>query len=623
MMVHLRFAGAIVATLLALPAASQTGTTHCGGDSYEPGSVRFTLECHNAIDTCRTRFLNDPSLVDCSGGPISMQQQVDKNAIGAKQNSDIDVSFKGIEDLCLTSGRTSGTWGWSDNQWYWIAAGDGCYTKDLNRTDTIPTHNAPYCLQDRDSSLPECYPQPPTTGGPLKVLKTTRTANGFRNAARGWNTYGAQALTNASVLIPSFHDQAGLNYSQEFVKTQCHVLSDPRFKKAGFDLCSLDSGWQAFHTTDDHGRIIHDSPRINIPELGSWLHGQDLKLGVYITPGVPCEAQNKTVLGLNMTVGSLFNGNFDQILCNFDYTKNGVQQWHDSVVQQWADWGVDMIKLDYITPGSPQNGANLACNNSQAVIAYQNAIRKTGKPIRLNISWKLCRNDQWLPVWNGLVESMRTDQDINNYGHDTFVDWAVGQRAIDNYRQYIGLQAKYKTNIPTYPDMDNMYVVNPERLAGVNDSIRTTIANHWIGAGSNLITGCDLTQIDDLGWKLLTSSGSVAAADFFAKYPMQPRNPRTGSNLAKQLQAWIGGPSDDGKEAYVLVANYGPDLGSGGFGSKIYGVQPVTISLASLGLRCSKWTFTDVRAGNSSTVTNTYTAWLTEGASQLLHLKLA
>lgn len=62
-------------------------------------------------------------------------------------------------------------------------------------------------------------------------------------------------------------------------------------------------------------------------------------------PGVPCQAANKTILGTSVKVGDTFNGNFDQILCQFDYTKDGVQQWHDSVVALWASWGVDMIKV--------------------------------------------------------------------------------------------------------------------------------------------------------------------------------------------------------------------------------------------------------------------------------------
>jgi alpha-galactosidase len=196
--------------------------------------------------------------------------------------------------------------------------------------------------------------------------------------------------------------------------------------------------------------------------------------------------------------------------------------------------------------------------------------------------------------------------------------WSVGQRAIDNYRQYIGLQGQRGVPITIYPDMDNLFTANGESLTGVNDVKRTTVMNHWLGAAANLILGGDLTQIDDLGYKLITSKPSIAAANFFAQYPMQVRNPGTGDNVARQLQAWIGGPSGD--DAYVLIANYGPDEGQGGFGTQIAGIQNVTVSLSDLGIAGTTWVFNDVWEGNATTVSQSYTAWLDEGASQLLHL---
>lgn len=614
------FSLSIAATLLLQPAAAQT---NCGGSLYSPGTVNFTLECYNAIESCAKKFEADPTLVDCNDGQgnLFMQQRANLQATGASQNNDAVIAFQDIRDLCILSGQTTGTWGYSDNQWYWIAAQSNCYTSDATRTDVVETHSAPYCIQNRDSGLPECYPEPERNGGgPLKVLKTAKTVNGFRSSARGWNTYGVQALQDGSAVIPSFAGQSGLNYNQKFVETQCEVLSQPAFKAAGYDLCSLDSGWQAFNEVDQYGRIIYNNTRLNIPELGSWLHRRGLKLGVYVTPGVPCIAENKTIDGTNIKVGDAWSGNNNQIFCDWDFGKDGTQQWHDSVVKLWASWGVDMIKLDFVTPGSPSNGANLACDSSGAVKAYESAIKKSGRQMRLDISWKLCRNETWLPVWSSLAESMRTDQDLDNYGTNTFMAWNVGQRAINNYRQYIGLQAQRNVPVTIYPDMDNLFAGNSERLTGVNDSIRTTVMNHWLGAAANLILGSDLTQIDDLGRKLITSKASIAASSFFAKYPMQPRNPGTGENSAQQLQAWIGGPSDDRREAYVLIANYGPDQGQGGFGTQIYGKQKVTVSLADLGISGSKWTFTDVWQGNRTTVSKSYSAWLTEGASQLLHL---
>jgi alpha-galactosidase len=215
---------------------------------------------------------------------------------------------------------------------------------------------------------------------------------------------------------------------------------------------------------------------------------------------------------------------------------------------------------------------------------------------------------------------MRTDQDLDNYGTNTLMAWQVGQRAIENYRQYIGLQAQRDVPITIYPDMDALFTVNPEHLAGVNDTIRTTVMNHWLGAAANLVIGGDMQQVDALGLKLTTSKQSIAAANFFAQYPMQPRNPGTGSNAAKQLQAWIGGPSDNHKEAYVLIVNYGPDQGNGGFGTQLYASQKVAVSLKDLGISGSTWTFTDIWKGNSTKVSQSYSAWLSEGESQLLRL---
>ncbi|EED14333.1 conserved hypothetical protein [Talaromyces stipitatus ATCC 10500] len=611
----------LFATAIAITGA--LAQTNCTGSSYVPGSVNFTLECYNAIQNCVSKFEANASLVDCNDGQGNIYMQQQASLTSTSPNSDIVIAFQDILELCILSGSTSGTWGYSDNQWYWTAAEPACYVDST--TDVVPTRPAPFCIQDRDSSLPDCYPQPKSiasSANKFKVLKTSgSTPNGFNSSARGWNTYGIQALSNGSEVVPSFVGSSGLNYLQEFVKTQCGVLAQSGFQQAGYVYCSLDSGWQT-QTTDEYGRIVYDSTRFNLPQLASWLHGQGLKLGVYVVPGVPCSAANKTIKGTNISINDALNGNNDQLYCSWNFSKDGVQEWHDSVVAQWASWGVDMIKLDFLTPGSPQNGANLDCDSSDAAHAYLNAIKASGRHMRLDLSWKLCRNETWLPIWSQLGDSMRIDQDLDNYGYNTFVAWATAQRAIDNYRQYIGLQAQRNVPLTTYPDMDNLFTANAENLTGVPDLQRITIMNHWLGAGANLILGGDLTAIDSLGYQLLTSAESIAAADFFSQYPMQPRNPSTGDNLAQQLQAWIAGPSDD-SIAYVLLVNYGPDQGQGGFGTQLKGIQDVTVSLEDLGISGSSWHATDLWNGTATKITDSYTVALDEGASQLLRLTTA
>ncbi|KAL1964378.1 hypothetical protein VTN77DRAFT_7063 [Rasamsonia byssochlamydoides] len=582
----------------------------CGGSTYTPGSVNFTEECYQAAQNCIRQFGANASLVNCqdAAGNLYMQQQSNQG-----QNNDYLIAYQDILDFCLLDGFTTGTW-YDDSQWYWMAAEPGCYAAN----GTIGTTGPGFCVQNRDDTVINgCYPQPESGAGPLQVLRTARTANGFTSSARGWNSWGIEALANPSI-IPGW-----TVFNQNAVKSQCSVLARADFKAAGYDLCSLDAGWSTSSEVDEYGRILYNSTLFNLPELADYLHGQGLKLGVYVIPGVPCVAANKTIEGTNIRIGDVLNGNNDELgYCDWDFSKDGVQQWHDSLINLWASWGVDMIKLDFVTPGSPWNGANLVCNNSAAVEAYHKAIANSGRQIRLDLSWKLCRNETYLPVWSSLAESIRTDQDIDNYGTNTFLAWQVVQRAIENYRQYILLQKQRNVPITLYPDMDNLFVGNAENLTGVSDAQRITIMNHWLGAAANLILGSDLNQLDDLGTRLLTSQESIQAAGFFAQYPMQPRNPGTGDNLPQQLQAWIAGPSDD-NEAYVLVVNYGPDQGSGGFGTSLAGVQNVTVSLSDLGIAGKSWEFSDVWNGNSSVVSTSFTAYLDEGESQLLHLTVA
>lgn len=82
---------------------------------------------------------------------------------------------------------------------------------------------------------------------------------------------------------------------------------------------------------------------------------------------------------------------------------------------------------------------------------------------------------------------------------------------------------------------------------------------------------------------ILTNPDALTVAEFASTYPMRPRNPGTGNGDPQQLQAWIAGPDSDGKTV-VLLANYGPDQGQGGFNTGLTGSQEVTVSWGDLGI---------------------------------------
>lgn len=171
----------------------------------------------------------------------------------------------------------------------------------------------------------------PVTSEPaLQVVQISTTPNAFTAPPRGWNSFGIQANPETT---PNF------SFNQTGVTSQCDVLADTTaLKDAGYVYCSLDSGWSVGGNGDEYGRIIYDSSIFDIPSLAEHLHGEGLLLGIYVVPGAFIADEEKTILGTDVTIGSVCSGDNGLARCNFDYSQSAVQQWHNSVVNQFASW---------------------------------------------------------------------------------------------------------------------------------------------------------------------------------------------------------------------------------------------------------------------------------------------
>lgn len=160
------------------------------------------------------------------------------------------------------------------------------------------------------------------------VISYSETSGGFNTPARGWNSFGLQA-NNVG---------ANFTFDQDHVIAQCDVLASERLDAGNYTYCSLDSGWSAGYNGDEHGRIIYDDAKFDIPKLADHLHARGLKLGLYVVPGAFQADLNKTILGTDTKIGDVCAGDEGLARCVFDYTRLEVQTWHDSVVKQFADW---------------------------------------------------------------------------------------------------------------------------------------------------------------------------------------------------------------------------------------------------------------------------------------------
>jgi alpha-galactosidase len=159
-----------------------------------------------------------------------------------------------------------------------------------------------------------------------------RSANGFTSPARGWNSFGLQAASDKLK-----HD-AGWDFNDYHFRQQCDLI----VIQTGHDYyCSIDSGWSVGCNGDENGiPEVEASVIPNITDLANHLHGRGLKLGLYVLPGAFSEDRNKLVEGTQISIGSLFDENETEYNCRraFDYSRDGVQQWHDSVIKKFASW---------------------------------------------------------------------------------------------------------------------------------------------------------------------------------------------------------------------------------------------------------------------------------------------
>ena len=170
----------------------------------------------------------------------------------------------------------------------------------------------------------------------------------------GWNSWDcyASAVTEAQV-----------RQNAEFMRDN--------LKDLGWDYVIIDIRWYTddtgrwynqsnpVFTYDQYGRYTPDTGRFpsaadgrGFKTFGDELHAMGLKWGIHIMRGVPKVAvQNKCpILGTPYTCDQIYK---TDTLCTWlsdnysiDCTKPGAQEYYNSIINMYAEWGIDFLKVD-------------------------------------------------------------------------------------------------------------------------------------------------------------------------------------------------------------------------------------------------------------------------------------
>jgi alpha-galactosidase len=239
--------------------------------------------------------------------------------------------------------------------------------------------------------------------------------------------------------------------------------------------------------------------------LAKAVHAQGLKFGIHIIRGIPRVSveRNLPIEGSSFHATDAADTND---ACSWDPTSWGVknneagQAWYDSLMRQYATWGVDLIKVDCI-------GDHPYAINEIKMI--RRAIDKTGRPIVLSLSPG--------PMDLAHADEVGTLANMWRISDDEWDVWEPTKgkpwpQTVKEQFPRLAAWAKY-AKPGNWPDADMLAIgeLRPHpgwgdpRNSRLDTVERRSLLSLWSMARSPLILGSNLTLLDDEMLSLLTN----------------------------------------------------------------------------------------------------------------------
>lgn len=322
-------------------------------------------------------------------------------------------------------------------------------------------------------------------------------------------------------------DCFGLDVTEQEVKQNAEFMAK-NLKEFGWEYVVVDLGWYAPGVTtknykqkniplitDEYGRLIPVEERFpssvngkGFKPLADYVHSLGLKFGIHIMRGMPWIAaeKKKTIKGTNITCDAVAEEN-DQCLWygsmyGIDCTKEGAQEYYDSLIELYTSWDVDFIKADDMgTWDGDGLNSPLRTDELEALAA---SIEKFGNRIVLSVS----------PGAAYIGNAYH----LSRHAHM----WRISCDFWDNWdalkRQFPRCAAWSKRKIAGHwPDADMLPLgkigirgeVGKARNTNFTKDEQITLMTLWCIFRSPLMLGGDLPQTDEFTMKLITNKNAL------------------------------------------------------------------------------------------------------------------
>ena len=351
----------------------------------------------------------------------------------------------------------------------------------------------------------------------------------------GWNSY-------------DYYDSG---VTEKDVRANAEVMAE-RLKKYGWEYVVVDAQWYAARpgamresfqyvpfgkfSMDGYSRLMPDPERFpssaggaGFKPLADYIHSLGLKFGIHIMRGIPrCAAHaGMAVLGTEARADEVAD---PLSTCRWNPDMYGVrdtaagQAYYDSVVAQYADWGVDFIKCDDIcNTDNWVEGSARAFERSFEIVMLHKAIEKTGRDIVLSLSPG--------PALVDKADFYAKYADMWRITDDMWDKWTDVRNMFRRCRLWQG-----KTAAGAYPDCDMLPFGTigkgflDERQTRLTRDEQRTVMTLWCVFGSPLMLGAELTKLDDWTLSLITNEEVLGLID--------PENKRREIESTEESSVW-------------------------------------------------------------------------------------
>ena len=347
-------------------------------------------------------------------------------------------------------------------------------------------------------------------------------------------------------------DCFGTTVTEQQIKEQADAMAK-YLLPSGYKYLTVDIQWyepeakghaydpKAVLTMDEYGRLTPGLKKFpsaadgkGFKPLADYVHSKGLKFGIHIMRGIPRQAVEKITPVLGTAVKSqdiaLTNSRcaWNPDMYGVDATKPEGQAYYNSIVQMYADWGVDFIKCDDIS--RPYDNVQKA-----EIEALRNAIDKTGRPIILSLS-------------PGATPVTAAEHVMNHANM-----WRITDDFWDRWGLLLAMFERLDTWTPYrgpghFPDADMLPIgiVEFQRPTNFTKNEQYTLMSLWAIGRSPLIFGGDMTKLDDFTKEMLTNPEML-------KVNQQSINNRQVS-CDKNLIVWTADVPNS-KDKYVALFN--------------------------------------------------------------------